>query len=231
MGWGTEVFRLIVTLAIAQTLLALGLILSGFTTNIGQLALTQGLMCGLGTGLVSPAHLPLYQALILFTFVQNFMATQPLISQWFLKRRALAMGISSGGVGAGGLLFSFTTRLALANHGVRFAYIMNGIIVFVMLTPTTFFFKCEYLCSRAWLAGWLIFPGPCSARMHVSHPKFKAIRWKLLKNWGLVFLCIWAFFVTYGYLVSLFSIASYATQGLGLRLVLLSSLLELQKLT
>jgi hypothetical protein len=153
MGWDTEVFCPTVTLAIAQTLLALGLILSGFTTNIGQLALTQGLMCGLGTGLVSPAHPPLYQTLIFFVFVQNFMATQPLISQWFLKRRALAMGISSGGVGAGGLLFSFTTRLALANHGVRFAYIMNGIIVFTMLTPTTFFFKCEYPCSRTWLAG------------------------------------------------------------------------------
>jgi hypothetical protein len=134
-------------------MLALGLILSGFTTEIWQLALTQGLMCGLGIGLVSHAHPPpFYWALIFFALVQNFMATQPLISQWFLKRRALAMGISSGGVGAGGLLFSFTTRLALANHGIRFAYIVNGIIVFVMLTPTTFLFKCEYLCSRAWLA-------------------------------------------------------------------------------
>lgn len=86
-------------------------------------------------------------ALLVLTFAQNFMATQPLISQWFLKRRALAMGIGSGGVGAGGLLFSFTTRLALANHGVRFAYIMNGLIVFAMLTPTTILFKCEYLYS------------------------------------------------------------------------------------
>ena len=45
-----------VTLAIAQTLLSLGLILSGFTTEIWQLALTQGVMCGLGVGLVSPSN-------------------------------------------------------------------------------------------------------------------------------------------------------------------------------
>lgn len=71
------------------------------------------------------------------------MATQPLISQWFQKRRALAMGLGSAGVGAGGLIFSFTTRVALANHGIRFAYVTNGIIVFLVLTPTTIFFKRE----------------------------------------------------------------------------------------
>jgi hypothetical protein len=47
-----------VTLGIAQTLLALGLILAGFATEIWQLALTQGLMCGLGSGLVSHTYSP-----------------------------------------------------------------------------------------------------------------------------------------------------------------------------
>ena len=62
------------------------------------------------------------------------MATQPLISQWFQKRRGVAMGLSSAGVGAGGLIFSFTTRLALANHGVRISYIINGVLIFAILT-------------------------------------------------------------------------------------------------
>jgi MFS family permease len=72
------------------------------------------------------------------------MATQPLISQWFQKRRGVAMGLSSAGVGAGGLIFSFTTRLALANHGVRIAYIINGVLIFAILTPTTILFKRTY---------------------------------------------------------------------------------------
>lgn len=72
------------------------------------------------------------------------MATQPLISQWFQKHRAVAMGLGSAGVGAGGLIFSFATRVALANHGIRFAYVTNGIIVFIILTPTTILFKREH---------------------------------------------------------------------------------------
>ena len=74
---------------------------------------------------------------------QNFMATQPLISQWFQKRRGVAMGLSSAGVGAGGLVFSFTTRIALANHGVRWSYIINGLVIFVILTPTTILLRRE----------------------------------------------------------------------------------------
>jgi MFS family permease len=83
-------------------------------------------MCGIGLGL-------------------NFMATQPLIPQWFQIHRAVAMGLSTAGVGAGGLIFILTTRLALANHGVRFAYVMNGIITFVILTPTTIFLRRKLL--------------------------------------------------------------------------------------
>jgi MFS family permease len=119
-----------VNLALAQTILALGFILAGFSSQIWQSVLTQGFMVGVGIG-------------------WNFMATQPLISQWFQKHRAVAMGLGSAGVGAGGLMFSFTTRVALANHGVRFAYVMTGIVVFVTLTPTTLFFRRKLLVHLA----------------------------------------------------------------------------------
>jgi MFS family permease len=84
------------------------------------------------------------------------MATQPLISQWFQNRRALAMGLSSAGVGAGGLVFSFTTRAALAQHGIRVSYVINGAIIFAVLTPTTILFKRE--------------PSLFSKRVHQAHP-------------------------------------------------------------
>ncbi|CAG7846083.1 Probable transporter MCH2 [Serendipita indica DSM 11827] len=166
-----------VTLAIAQTILALGFILAGQSKTVWQFALTQGVMCGLGIGL-------------------NFMATQPLISQWFLRRRALAMGLSSGGVGAGGLIFSFTTRMALAAHGVRIAYLINGLVVFVMLTPTTLLFR---------------------PRMRVLHPRFKPVRPGLWKKFpGLIFIGLWSFFIMLGYLIPLLTIATYSTQAVGL---------------
>ena len=59
-----------------------------------------------------------------------------------------------------------------------------------------------------------------SARMHVSNPRFRPVRWPLLRNWGLVLTCVWSSFALYSYLVTLLSVASYATQGLGLRSVL-----------
>lgn len=76
------------------------------------------------------------------------METQPLISQWFQKRRAVAMGLGAAGVGFGGLVFAITTRVALAAHGIRIAYIINGVIVFGILTPTTIFFRREYSSSQ-----------------------------------------------------------------------------------
>ncbi|KAG8818718.1 hypothetical protein FRC19_010368 [Serendipita sp. 401] len=172
----SKLFPLWVNLFISQVVLSLGFILAGFSTKIWQLALTQGVMTGFGVGL-------------------NFMATQPLISQWFLRRRALAMGLSSAGVGAGGLIFSFTTRLALQNHGVRIAYIINGAIIFLIQMPTTILLK---------------------PRMRVVNPQFKGPRLSLFKNLGLVYLSLWSFFVMFGYMIALLSVASYATIGLGL---------------
>lgn len=113
------------TLGISQILMSAGFILAGFSPKLWQLSITQGIMVGVGIGL-------------------SYMATQPLISQWFSRRRALAMGLTSAGVGAGGLIFSITTRLALANLGIRYAYIINGVIVFILLTPPTFLLKCSF---------------------------------------------------------------------------------------
>lgn len=56
------------------------------------------------------------------------------------------MGLGSGGVGLGGLVFAITTRAALAAYGIRITYIINGGIVFALLTPATILFKRG--CSR-----------------------------------------------------------------------------------
>jgi hypothetical protein len=53
--------------------------------------------------------------------------------------------------------------------------------------------------------------------MHVLNAKFKFVHFGLLKNPGLVFLSLWAFFVMFGYQIPLLSVATYATQGIGLR--------------
>jgi hypothetical protein len=53
--------------------------------------------------------------------------------------------------------------------------------------------------------------------MRVLNATFRFVRFGMLKNIGLVFTCLWSFFVMFGYLIPLLSIATYATQGAGLR--------------
>lgn len=55
--------------------------------------------------------------------------------------------------------------------------------------------------------------------MRVVNPKYTTIRWQLLKNNGLKLIVLWSVFIMLGYMIPLFSIATYATQGVGLRQV------------
>lgn len=52
--------------------------------------------------------------------------------------------------------------------------------------------------------------------MRILNPKFKFVRVGMLKNLGLVFICLWSFFVMVGYMIPLLSIATYTTLGVGL---------------
>lgn len=59
-----------------------GLIAGSFSTKIWQLFLTQGILFGLGMGCL-------------------FVGSSGVVSQWFDKKRSMAMGISAGGSGIG----------------------------------------------------------------------------------------------------------------------------------
>jgi hypothetical protein len=52
--------------------------------------------------------------------------------------------------------------------------------------------------------------------MRILNPKFKILRVGMLKNLGLVFICLWSFFIMLGYMIPLLSVATYATLGVGL---------------
>ena len=59
-----------------------------------------------------------------------------LVTEWFDKKRGLAIGLMSIGVGLGGLIMSFVSSGLLIPHvGWRHAYVGLGIIVFVVTFP------------------------------------------------------------------------------------------------
>lgn len=86
-----------------------GYISASFATRIWHLYLSQGLLVGVGMGLL---------------FVPSVQCT----SQWFEKKRSLANGINSAGSGIGGLIFSFATGAVIKNVSFRWALRTIGIV-------------------------------------------------------------------------------------------------------
>ncbi|RAH84176.1 MFS monocarboxylate transporter [Aspergillus japonicus CBS 114.51] len=77
-----------------------GSLLSSFAQNVWQLIATQGVLCGLGNGLV-------------------FSPTTLLLDQWFIRRKGLAYGIMWAGKSVCGVALPFLTSAALDRYGAR----------------------------------------------------------------------------------------------------------------
>ncbi|KAL7924081.1 major facilitator superfamily domain-containing protein [Trichoderma austrokoningii] len=88
-------------------------IAASFASKVWHIFLTQGVLFGLGIG-------------ILFT------ATVGIIPQWFTTHRSLANGIAAAGSGLGGLVYSFATGAMIQNLGLAWAFRILGIISFVV---------------------------------------------------------------------------------------------------
>ena len=89
-----------------------GFIAASFAVRIWQLYLSQGLMVGLGLGLL-------------------FIPSVQVLPQWFLKRRSLVGGIASAGSGFGGLAFSLGTNAMIQRLGLGWALRITGILSLV----------------------------------------------------------------------------------------------------
>ncbi|KXS08963.1 MFS general substrate transporter [Gonapodya prolifera JEL478] len=87
-----------------------GLILASFSTEVWHVLLTQGFLFGTG------------EVLIYLAFVNA-------ISQYFLKRRGMAIGIAISGSGIGGLVLSPVTQIIIDAVGWRWSLRILAIIV------------------------------------------------------------------------------------------------------
>ncbi|EIW66665.1 hypothetical protein TREMEDRAFT_34616 [Tremella mesenterica DSM 1558] len=101
---------------IGTFLAALGQCMAGVCHTFVGFVFCQGVIFGLGAGLV-------------------LIPSQPLLAHWFRRRLALAQGFGSSGVGVGGLILSNTTRAALDSLGVRYTLILNGLLCSALTIP------------------------------------------------------------------------------------------------
>ncbi len=93
---------------------ALGMILSGFAANMWQLILFYSVFVGIGDTVL-------------------YITCVAVISRWFTKKRALAIGIITTGVPLSGLITNPLTASLINNFGFRYALFSLGVIMLVTL--------------------------------------------------------------------------------------------------
>jgi len=95
---------------------ALGVFSSGLATKGWQLYLTYGLLIGLGDGVL-------------------YITCVAVVSRWFVKKRALAIGIITTGIPLSGLITNPLTAWLISSFGVRDAFFsLAGIIMISILS-------------------------------------------------------------------------------------------------
>ncbi|CAH0048316.1 unnamed protein product [Clonostachys solani] len=164
------------TILLGVVLESASLIAASFATQIWHLFLTQGILFGLGMGFM-------------------FVASVPIVPQWFTTRRSLANGFATCGSGLGGLVYSFATGAMIERLGLAWAFRILGIIAFVVNTICAILIK-----DRNKIIG--------STHLPFDISLFKRPEYLLMTAWG--------WFSMLAYVVLIFSLANYANEiGLG----------------
>lgn len=107
-------FRKVTT--IMAGILTLGFILSSQVKTLWQLYLFAGFMGGLGAP--TAIALPL-----------------SMVTRWFVRRRGLALGIASAGIGAGTALIPPLVAYLINNHEWRVTYMVLGLLIGLICIP------------------------------------------------------------------------------------------------
>jgi sugar phosphate permease len=106
-----------VLMPLGAALVGAGLWLSSFADSLSHLYLFYGFVVALGQSAL------------------GFVGHSALISYWFVRRRATAMGIASMGQGLGALIMVPTTQILIDRFGWRAAFTVTGTVIFLALVP------------------------------------------------------------------------------------------------
>ncbi len=117
-GWALDRYgpRLVVLLMAVFT--GLSLVLTSQTNALWQLFITYSLLLAMGTG-------PLY------------VVPMSVVSRWFDRKRGLALGLSSMGIGLGTMVMAPFATYLITNYSWHTAYLVIGLIAWVIAVPLT----------------------------------------------------------------------------------------------
>jgi MFS family permease len=112
-----------VLMPLGAALVGVGLFLSSFASSLLGLYFSYGLITALGQGAL------------------GFVGHNALISFWFVRRRATAIGIASMGQGLGALVMVPATQMLISAMGWRWTYIATGSLLLFLLVPANAVFQ------------------------------------------------------------------------------------------
>ncbi|MFC1942125.1 MFS transporter [Chloroflexota bacterium] len=117
-GWTLDRYGPRIVFLLMGIFTGLSLVLTSQANSLWQLFITYSLLLSLGTG-------PFYPV------------TQATVSKWFEKKRGLAMGIAGSGGRLGQVVFSPLCAFLISSFGWRVAYLVIGLISWVVLIPAS----------------------------------------------------------------------------------------------
>jgi MFS family permease len=123
VGLAFDKFGPRVLMPLGAFLVGAGLVASSFASSLLGMYASYGVVTALGQGALS------------------FVGHNALISFWFVRRRATAIGIASMGQGVGALLMVPLTQLLIDNFGWRWTYIATGSLCLLVLVPANALFQ------------------------------------------------------------------------------------------
>lgn len=170
------------TMLFGSAILLAGFLLASFSTKLWHLYLTQGFLYGIGISFI-------------------FVPATTVLPGWFLKKRAMAMGLSLMGTGAGGVTYGLAANKMIQEYGnPRWAYRILGISCTISVLVAIALIKQRN-------------PVPCVGlkSFGMIALQFKQMfSTSVLKNPFVPLIATWFAFALFGYNLMIFTLSSYA---------------------
>jgi predicted MFS family arabinose efflux permease len=166
----TRKFGTHIIMLTGMVLQCVGFVSASFAHRIWQLHISQGVLIGCGIGFL-------------------YIPALPILSQWFVKKRSLANGISAAGSGVGGAAFTWGTEAIIQRWNISWALRITGLVALVAQLIAITFIR---------------------DRNHAIKPTQLGFDTKLLRRYEVLLLLAWAFISMLGYVVLLFSLSDFA---------------------
>ncbi len=121
-GWAVDKCAPKILIALMGFLIGLSLILTSQTHSLWQLCVVYSFLFAMGAGGV-------------------FGVLMSILVRWFDRKRGLAIGLTTSGIGLGTVMMPPLSTYLIANLGWRMSYVVIGLMAWVLIIPMAFLLR------------------------------------------------------------------------------------------